>query len=160
MLDSDAMRARVDDLLAEYPDRTGQIITVLNCLQDVYRYLPQEALTHLSEKAGVDLEVIEAMGAFFTRFSMVPVGRYVLEVCDGTACHGAGSDRLLASLESQLGLKEGQTTEDGLLTIRKVHCIGACSQAPILVMGDTVWGRARLREVTTIVQEVRESIGE
>lgn len=138
-------------IIERYPDPTGRILNILNDIQTLYRYLPEEALAIVTEKTGIPLTRLHSFGDFFSRLSLDPVGRYIMEVCDGTACHAAGAPKLINALEEKLGLKEGETTEDGLVTLRKVHCIGACSLAPVIIVDDQTYGRVRLNQVGQII---------
>lgn len=146
----DAIRACVDAAFERYPDATGQLLNVLNDVQENCRYLPPEAIEFIAERMGVSESQIVKMGEFFNYLSLEPVGRCVVEVCDGTACHTLGAPRLVAEFEKRLGIKVGQTTEDGLITLRTAGCVGACGMAPVVVVDGDAYGRVRMMQIADI----------
>ena len=141
------VRAAVESAFERHPDRTGQLLNVLNDIQETYRYLPPEAIEAISGRMGVPADQIMRMGEFFNSLSLDPVGKIIIEVCDGTACHTQGSARLVAEFQKKLGIEAGQTTEDGLITLRTVGCVGACGLAPVVVMEGDAYGRVRVMQV-------------
>lgn len=150
------MLETVEEIVARYPDRTGQLISILNDIQEQYRYLPEEALKIVNEKTGIPLERMLEMGKFFKSLSIDPIGKFILEVCDGTACHAAGAPRLIQAMEEKLGIKEGETTLDGMITLRKVHCVGACGLAPVILAEEKAFGRVKLTETAKIINIVQQ----
>ena len=154
--DKERICETVGNMIAQYPDPTGQILNILNDIQSLYRYLPEEALETVAEGTNVPLGRLYSLGTFFAGLSLEPVGKYLLEVCDGTACHAVGAPRLIDMLEEKLGIKEGQATPDGLITLRKVHCIGACSLAPVVIAGKKIYGRVRLNQVALIIRTLEQ----
>ena len=108
----------VDDALARHADKTGQLLNVLNDVQDAYRYLPAEAIKRISERMGLPAEQIVRMGEFFNNLSLDPVGRCVIDVCDGTACHTQGAPQLVAEFEKKLGISAGQISIKATTTER------------------------------------------
>jgi NADH-quinone oxidoreductase subunit E len=148
--------AIVDAILERYPDKTGRLINALNDIQEHYRYLQPRALEVLASRCGVPLEELQAMAGFFKNLSIDPVGHCILEVCDGTACHTRGAVRLAQAIADQLGIEPGGTTDDGLVTIRLVHCVGACSMAPVVVTEDEFYGRVAVGDISNIVARARQ----
>ena len=137
----------VDDALERHADKTGRLLNVLNDVQDAYRYLPSEAIDRIAERMGVPAEQIVRMGAFFNNLSLDPVGRCIIDVCDGTACHTQGAPSLVAEFEKKLGISAGETTADGAITLRTVGCVGACGIAPVVVVEGDAYGRVRVTQV-------------
>lgn len=111
----------------------GSLISALEEIQNRYRFLPREALVIASEMLSVPLSQTFAVATFYNAFSLEPRGKHCLHVCMGTACHVRGSPLVLEQIENKLGLKEGETTPDGLFTIETVNCLGACALGPIVV---------------------------
>ncbi len=151
------VRDAVDAIIERYPDKTGRLLNVLNDVQERYRYVPEAAIERISERMGVSKGQIVGMGEFFNYLSLDPVGRCVIDVCDGTACHTQGAPRLVAEFEKALGVKAGQTTEDGLFTLRTVGCVGACGIAPVVVVEGDAYGRVRVMQVPAIVSAAEEA---
>jgi NADH-quinone oxidoreductase subunit E len=136
----------VEAVLRRYQDPTGLALNALNDIQAHFRYLPEEALLELAERTGIPYSRLVSMGSFFEDFSLVPIGQYLVKVCDGTACHTRGASELVQALQKKLGIQVGQTTPDGLFTLRTVHCVGACSLAPIIIVDGKTLGRVKLGE--------------
>lgn len=144
----------VDNALHQYPDPTGQVLNVLNEIQTHFRYLPEAALSYLSSRTGIPYSKLYSIGSFFEDLSFDPVGQYLIKVCDGTACHTRGAPELVQALEEKLGIKAGQTTPDGLFTLRTVHCVGACGLAPIIIVDGKTLGRVKLKEAAQALRLV------
>lgn len=146
-LSAAALAAEVDALWERYPDPTGRVLNILNDIQDAHRFLPEPALERLSTLADVPLAHLRQMGEFFSYLSLDPVGRVLVTVCDGTACHTKNARGLLESLEKIFGIAAGQTTSDGRVTLRAVGCVGACGIAPVVAVEDDVFGSMTLSRV-------------
>jgi len=153
IVDMDKVASVLDRALVRYSSPTGQVLNVLNEVLIAFRYIPVEALEQLSYRLSIPVEQLLALCNCFRDFSLEPVGEYLLEVCDGTACHTRGAQDILVALENVLGIKEGQTTADGRFTLRAVHCVGACGLAPVVVLEGRVIGHIRLSEVHHVIKE-------
>jgi len=117
------------------------LIEILHKAQGLFGYLPREVLEFVAEKSGIPLNQICGVVTFYNFFSTTPRGKYVVNVCMGTACYVKGAPRLLQMLEEELGIKLGETTEDNKFTLQAVRCVGACSLAPVFVVGEDTFGR-------------------
>ncbi len=149
-------KAVVDIIMERYTDKTGLLLNTLNDIQDLYKYLPKETLQRVFENIGTSHEDLNSMGDFFDNLSLVPTGRYVIEVCDGTCCHIQGAPQIIDRFEKELGIKSGEVTADGLLSLRPVSCVGACGVAPVVQSGDHVYGCVRLIDISAIITSIRE----
>lgn len=128
----------VDRILAGHTDQR-EIIAVLQDIQEHYHYLPREAFPRISKKFGMSEARIYSVATFYENFSLEPKGRYVIRVCDGTACHVRRSVPILERLRSELGLSESKKTTDDLnFTVETVSCLGACGLAPVITVNDVV----------------------
>lgn len=136
--------------LERHPDRTGRLLGVLEDVQEACRFIPGEAIERIAAEMDVPAEQIVTMCEFFSYLSLDPVGHVVIDVCDGTACHLQGAPRLVAEMEKHLGLKVGQTSDDGAVTLRVVGCVGACGLAPVVVMDDATYGRVRVTQIADL----------
>ena len=133
-------QGEMDGILAKHQYDPSNIIAILQDTQSLYRYLPQEAFLYLSKKLGLSTARIYSVATFYENFSLEPKGKYVLRVCDGTACHVRKSIPILTKLRQELGLSETKTTTDDLLfTLETVSCLGACGLAPVLTVNDKVY---------------------
>ncbi|MFA4964917.1 MAG: NAD(P)H-dependent oxidoreductase subunit E [Thermoleophilia bacterium] len=151
-VDLAALRAVLDD---HHEHGTG-LVTMLQNTQEVYGYLPRLALQSVSLETGISLSQIYGVASFYNMFRFSKVGKHVLSVCVGTACHVAGAPLLIDAFASELGIDVGGTTPDGLFTLQTVNCIGACALAPAVRLGEEeTFGRLTPDEARKIVRELR-----
>ncbi|MCR4430861.1 MAG: [FeFe] hydrogenase, group A [Tepidanaerobacteraceae bacterium] len=132
---------KVNDILEKYDYRPSNLISILQEVQEIYRYLPEEILTYISTAMGIAPARVFGVATFYENFSLEPKGKNVIKVCDGTACHVRKSDKILSTVRETLNLKNGaKTTDDMLFTLETVSCLGACGLAPVVVVNDRVYG--------------------
>ncbi len=117
------------------------LIEILRTAQEIFGYLPVEVQEFIANEMGVPASKVYGVVTFYNFFSMTPRGKYMLNVCTGTACYVKGAPRLIQMLSDHLGIGMGETTEDGLFTMSAVRCVGACSLAPVFVIGEDTFGR-------------------
>ncbi|MFP4641950.1 MAG: NAD(P)H-dependent oxidoreductase subunit E [Chloroflexota bacterium] len=122
----------LDTILDGRRSQPDQLIEVLQDVQQDYGYIPEEAMTYVSQGLGVPLIEVYRVASFYKAFRLKPSGKHLLTICTGTACHVRGSHLLLDYATSQLGIKPGEVTPDGLFSIEQVNCLGACAQGPII----------------------------
>jgi len=147
---------KVNAILENYQNNPDSLISVLQAIQDEYRYLPEEILAYVATAMGVSSSRVYGVATFYENFSLHPKGKYVIKVCDGTACHVRKSQTLIDTVRTQLGLKEGSdTTEDMLFTLEVVSCLGACGLAPVLLVNEKVYGKVTSEEMKRILDEYR-----
>lgn len=148
---------QMDEILAKHGRQASNIIAILQDVQETYRYLPREIFPYLSKELGMTTANIYSVATFYENFSLEPKGKYVIKVCNGTACHVRKSIPILEKLRETLNLKEGQaTTDDFVFTVETVSCLGACGLAPVLMVNDTVHPSMTPGKVVALVQELRE----
>lgn len=133
--------AKLDEIIASYGAKKANLIAILQKVQEVFRYLPEDAMTYIGTKIeGLSPATVFGVATFYAQFSLEPKGKYVIKVCDGTACHVRGSMPVLNAINARLNVKDGQlTTDDGLFTVETVSCLGACGLAPVVVINDKVY---------------------
>ena len=142
----------VDKIIDEIGAQPSSIIAILQGIQEKYRYLPQEVFPYMAERVGVSEARIYSVATFDENFSLEPKGKFVIKVCDGTACHVRKSIPILERLRSDLGLSEDKATTDDLgFTVETVSCLGACGLAPVLTVNDEVYGRLTVDDVDDIL---------
>ncbi|MBO7158339.1 MAG: NAD(P)H-dependent oxidoreductase subunit E [Clostridia bacterium] len=153
------------DLSAVYTilDKSGReqqaIISILQEIQEVYHYLPQEVFPILSKELGMSEARIFSIATFYENFSLEPKGKYVIKVCDGTACHVRKSIPILEKLRSELGLSEKKKTTDDLnFTVETVSCLGACGLAPVLTVNDVVHPEMTPDKVVILLNKLKEEL--
>jgi len=148
---------KLKDMLSGLPDPGMNMIALLQQVQNLLGYIPDWAVDELSLWTGRSAADIYGVITFYARFRMEPVGRHTIRVCDGTACHVKGSGQLINLLREELALPEGQsTTADRLFTLETVSCLGACGLAPVLVVGEEVYGQVARNRIPEILDRYRK----
>lgn len=133
--------SKLDEIINSYEGKKSNLIAILQKVQEVYRYLPEEAMIYIGTKMeGVSPATVYGVATFYAQFSLEPKGKYEIKVCDGTACHVRGSMPVLNAIKARLTLQDGQmTTNDGLFSLETVSCLGACGLAPVVVINGKVY---------------------
>jgi NADH-quinone oxidoreductase E subunit len=149
----------VDRIVKRAGGKRTQLIGILQDLQKEFGYLPFDALNRVAETLGIPLQQIYNVATFYKAFSLKPRGRHRIAVCLGTACHVRGGQNILEQLERELGIKEGESTADGLFSLEAVRCIGACSLAPAMMIDEEVYGRVRQDKIHKILDKYRNNGG-
>jgi NADH-quinone oxidoreductase subunit E len=146
----------VDDILARIGCKQKNTIALLQAIQEYYRYLPREVFPYLAKKIGISEASIYGVATFYENFSLEPKGKFVIKVCDGTACHVRHSLPILEALRKELGLsEEKKTTDDQLFTVETVSCLGACGLAPAITINDEVYPAMTPEKALAILEELR-----
>ena len=149
--------AKTDEIIEHYGPKPASLIPIMQDIQAEYRYLPGELLTYVASKIGVTEAKAYSVATFYENFSFEPKGKYVIKVCDGTACHVRKSTTILERIYSELGLsKDKVTTEDMLFTVETVSCLGACGLAPVLTVNDKVYPLMTPDDAAQLLQKLRE----
>lgn len=149
--------AKLDEILQEHDYNSTLLIAIMQDIQKVYRYLPEEALCYISKKLKVSEAKIYGVATFYENFSLEPKGKYVIKICDGTACHVRNSVPILEEIRSMLGLTQGKsTTDDMLFTLETVSCLGACGLAPVCTVNDHVHPSMTPEKARELIQTLKE----
>lgn len=147
----------VDGFIENHGCTPSAVIAILQDIQEQYRYLPKEVFPYLSERLGTGEAGIYSVATFYENFSLEPKGKYVIRVCDGTACHVRKSVPILERLRGELGLSETRhTTDDLLFTVETVSCLGACGLAPVLTVNDKVYPSMTPDKASGLLRQLRE----
>ncbi len=125
----------------------GCLMPVLQEAQHIYGYLPVEVQRIVAEGLGVTLAEVYGVATFYAQFTLTPKGKYQISVCLGTACYVKGSDKVLEAIEQRLGISAGEITPDGKFSIDTCRCVGACGLAPVVVIGEDVYGKMTKNKV-------------
>lgn len=144
----------LDTVLDTYANVDGSLITILQKAQEIYGYLPQDVIRHISEKTGIKPAKIMGVATFYTQFRLKPVGKYLIMLCKGTACHVNGSDLIEKTITETLGIHDGETTEDGLFTLKNVACLGCCSLSPVMMINEETYGSLTPDKTKKILAEL------
>ena len=147
---------KADEIIGRYGKKPSSLIPIMQDIQGEYRYLPGELLTYTAQQIGVTEAKAYSVATFYENFSFEPKGKYVIKVCDGTACHVRKSMPILEALYKELGLsKKKHTTEDMIFTVETVSWLGACGLAPTLMVNEEVHPKMSPEKVVALVQELR-----
>lgn len=147
--------APVDKILKEHGNDPAKLIPILQKVQDLYRYLPEDVMRHIADKLEISPAKVFGVATFFAHFAITPKGKHIIKVCNGTACHVKGSSFVINTVKDKLKLKEGQdTTEDGLFTLECVSCLGACGLAPVMVIDETVHGQITPAQAVKFIDDI------
>lgn len=145
----------IENVLAEYKDQRGSLITILQKAQDIYGYLPTDVIYHIAEATSNTPAKVMGVATFYTQFRLQPVGKYLIMLCQGTACHVNGSEAIEAAITEELGIGDGETTDDGLFTLKCVACLGCCSLSPVMMVGDETYGSLTPEKAIGILRDLR-----
>ncbi|MGE4385694.1 MAG: NADH-quinone oxidoreductase subunit NuoE [Endomicrobiaceae bacterium] len=146
---------RVCQILEENGKDKAKLIPILQAVQDVYRYLPEEMLAFIASSLNISPARVYGVATFFSHFTLKPKGKHIIKVCDGTACHVKKSTLLIDAVKTKLKLGASETTtKDMLFTIETVSCLGACGLAPVMVIDNDVHGQVTPEKVSKLIDDI------
>ncbi|MDF1535662.1 MAG: NADH-quinone oxidoreductase subunit NuoE [bacterium] len=146
----------VQEILARFADTKGMLIPLLQDVQDVYGYVPEEAANMIADEIGVYRSKVYGVMTFYTQFHLSPRGRHIIRACSGTACHVRGGKNVISRMESILGITHGETTEDLFASFERVACLGACGLAPVIMVDKDAYGQLDPVKAQKIMENLRE----
>lgn len=145
----------MDNLIKKYKYKKGNVIPLLQGAQEIYGYLPHEVFIKIAGETALNLSNLYGVATFYAQFRLKPVGKHIIKVCHGTACHVQNANVISEALEDALKIKDGETTDDSLFTLESVACLGCCSLAPVMMIGDGTFGKLTGSEAVKIVKNIR-----
>lgn len=146
---------KICSILDQHGRRPSRLIPILQAVQQEYRYLPQEVLTYVATSLHVPPARVFGVATFYTHFALEPKGKYLVRLCDGTACHVKDSLPILEAIRRRLGLEgKKKTTPDMLFTVETVACLGACGLAPVMVINEEVHGQVTPESAVKLIDEI------
>jgi NADH:ubiquinone oxidoreductase subunit E len=131
---------KVDEIIEKYNGNREALLMIMQDISDIYNYVPPDVVPVLVDKLGVKESLIYSVATFYKTISLEPRGKYIVNVCTGTACHVRGADKIMDALEGRLHIKQGQTTDDLLFTLQGVRCIGCCASGPVITVNQITHG--------------------
>ena len=146
----------LEPTLAAYAAVPGSLITILQKTQELYGYIPTDAVYHIAERTGETPAKIMGVATFYSQFRFRPVGKYLIMLCKGTACYVNGANAIADAVSDELGIHDNETTEDGLFSLSLVSCLGCCSLAPVMMINDKTYGSLTPDKVKKILRELRK----
>ncbi|MBW2117590.1 MAG: NAD(P)H-dependent oxidoreductase subunit E [Deltaproteobacteria bacterium] len=148
----------IDTIIEKYKSDHEALLMIMQDISDIYNYVPPEVVLILVDRLGVKKSLIYSVATFYKTISLEPRGKYIINVCTGTACHVRGADKIMDALQEKLKIKEGQTTEDLRFTLEAVRCVGCCASGPVITVNqETYGGLDRLKAVKVIEEYERDA---
>lgn len=147
----------MDPLIDKYKNKKGNLIPLLQGTQAIYGYIPHEAFIKLNRETGLELNEMYGVATFYAQFRLTPAGKHIIKMCHGTACHVQGVTAITDEVSDLLDVKDGETTDDGIFTLETVACLGCCSLAPVMMIGEETYGKLTPREAAKIIREIRRN---
>jgi NADH:ubiquinone oxidoreductase subunit E len=144
---------KIEPILQEFRDQKGAVIPILQRTQDLYGYLPEDAMKEISKRSGISISQLYGVATFYAQFNLEPRGRHIIQICDGTACHVKGAPKLVNAVEEEFNLKAGGSSADYEYTMEIVYCLGSCGLAPIALVDGRVYGNTT---ADTLVENIKE----
>lgn len=149
----------IKKIIQQYRKKEGILISLLQDIQAIYGYVPEESIELISKELSIYPVEIYGILTFYTQFYLTPRGRHTIKVCQGTACHVMGGKEILDYLSDKLGISEDETTEDGMFSLERVACLGCCGMAPVVVIDNDFYGRCTIQKIDALVKEYRGEEG-
>lgn len=148
----------IDDIIERYNRDKECLLMIMQDISHIYNYVPKETIPVLSEKLGVSQSLAYSVASFYKTISLEPRGKFIINVCTGTACHVRGADKIMDALEGYLDIREGETTQDQLFTLEGVRCIGCCASGPVITVNQDTHGGLDRSSTLKVVQEYQQRV--
>lgn len=148
--------SQLTPILEKYKKTPGSLITILQKAQDIYGYLSMDVIRHISVETGIKPAKIYGVATFYTQFRLKPIGKNLIMLCQGTACHVNGSKMIEEAVCEELKIKDGETTLDNLFTLNNVACLGCCSLSPVMMINGETYGKLTKDSVRSILKDIRD----
>ncbi|NSW45980.1 MAG: NADH-quinone oxidoreductase subunit NuoE [Bacteroidales bacterium] len=145
----------LDPIIEKYKNKKGNTIPILQSTQQIFGYIPSIAFEYISQKTGLKVSEMYGVATFYAQFRLKPVGKHIIKVCHGTACHVQGANALSDSILEALQIKDGETTPDGFYTVESVACLGCCSLAPVMMIDEDTYGKLTGKSAVNIIKEIK-----
>lgn len=145
----------LDEIISEYKNTKGNLIPLLQKTQEIYGYIPRGAFLKISRETGIELSEMYGVATFYAQFRLQPVGKHIIKVCHGTACHVQNAGGITDVLEESLGVADGETTKDRMFTLESVACLGCCSLAPVMMIGEETYGKLDGNKAVKVIKDIR-----
>ncbi|HYH02379.1 MAG TPA: NADH-quinone oxidoreductase subunit NuoE [Bacillota bacterium] len=153
--------AKINEVIQNHGKDASALIPILQEVQEEYRYLPEEILTYIAMAMDLSPATVYGVATFYAQFSLEPKGKFVIKICDGTACHVRGSDPVKDAIRKKVNLrKDKQTTDDLRFTVETVSCLGACGLAPVIMINDQIYGQMTPEAVDVIIDKILAEEGD
>lgn len=149
-------KERIREICASFNNEPGELINVLHQTQSEFGFLPEEVQREIACHLKISVAHVYGVVTFYSFFTMTPKGKHAISVCMGTACYVRGAEKVVDELKEQLGIKVGGVTPDGKFSLDCLRCVGACGLAPVMLIGDKVYGRVEVRDIKGILDSYED----
>ncbi|MBA7692358.1 NADP-reducing hydrogenase subunit HndA [subsurface metagenome] len=153
------VKEQLDEILSHYSGESGDLIPILQEAQGRFRYLPSEVMLEIAKFLRIPEGTVFGVSTFYAQFKFTPMGKRIVKVCRGTACHVRGATRILDEIVRRLGIEPGGTTDDLEYSLETIACFGSCALAPVMVVDDNVYGRMTPSKVAQILGDTKVAVG-
>jgi len=147
------IKDKIIEICAEFNNDPSDLIAILHKAQNHFGFLPKEVQNAIADVLNISSAKVYGVVTFYSYFTMEPRGKHPISICMGTACYVKGAEKVLKEFENKLQIKNGQTTSDGKFSMNTLRCIGACGLAPVIMIGEKVYGGVKVEEVAKIIKE-------
>lgn len=144
----------LEPVFEQYASVEGSLITILQKAQSLYNYLPVDLLAYIAMRCDIKPAKVMGVATFYSQFRLNPVGKHLIMLCQGTACHVNGAAAIEEAIKEELGVKEGEITPDGLFTYNNVACLGCCSLSPVMMIGEDTYGTLTPEKAKEILRQI------
>ncbi|MFW5991860.1 MAG: NAD(P)H-dependent oxidoreductase subunit E [Halanaerobiaceae bacterium] len=151
--EKDDRYGKLDEIIREFKDKEGSLITILHQAQNIFGHLPREVQIYVARSLGIPFPEVYGVVSFYSLFTMKKRGKYTIEVCMGTACYVKGVKEILEKIKEELGIEPGEVSDDGRFTIETTRCKGACSLAPVIAIGEDIHGKISPEDIPEILNK-------
>ncbi len=151
---------RIIEILEEHKNKPGSLMVILNEIQAKIGFVSEEIQQFIAEYLHIPVSKIHGVITFYSFFTTRPRGKHTIKFCMGTACYVGGAPQLIEKAKQLLGIEMGMTTDDGNITMEECRCVGACSQAPVVVVDENIHGRVRPSKITTLIRTIERQDSE
>lgn len=145
----------LEPVIQKYKGKKGSLIPLLQGAQSTYGYIPEVVFRKISEDTGLSLSDMYGVATFYSQFRLKPAGKHIIKVCHGTACHVQNADSITNALVEALNVKDGETTSDRLFTLESVACLGCCSLAPVMMIGEETYGKLTGASAVKVIKDIK-----
>lgn len=156
MINKEIDLSLMDPIIEKFKDMEGNLIVILQKTQDIFGYLPMEAMEYIAENTSNKKSQIYGVATFYHQFRLEPVGKYLVLQCEGTACHVNGTKAVKKAILDEIGLEESGTTDDLLFTLEEVACLGCCSLAPVVMINDDTHGNLTPKSAASLIKKIKK----
>ncbi|NCO61385.1 MAG: NADH-quinone oxidoreductase subunit NuoE [Deltaproteobacteria bacterium CG_4_8_14_3_um_filter_51_11] len=147
----------IENVIKQYSENREALLMIMQDISDIYNFVPPEVVPFLAKKLGIRESQVYSVATFYKTISLKPRGKYIVNVCTGTACHVRGAEKIMDALKQNLMIEEGQTTDDGIFSLAAVRCVGCCASGPVITVNHDTHGGLDRSKVLDVIEGYKKS---